>query len=138
LAAAPHAAAAETVGQRAPRASPVADHLATVEEHAAAVRLELDAQARLGQRARVVEVLEPGDDVAADQEGGGVARGAERVAQRGLDEAAVAGALVRPRAGHADPALRARIAVVIDDERPGAVAPIRVREDVLVDPALVG
>ena len=82
-------------------------------------------------------MLEPGHEIATDQEHGGVVRGAERLAQRCLDEAAV-GALVRPRARQAHPALRARIPVVIDDQRPGAVTPVGVREHVLVDPALVG
>src|SRR5439155_1037105 len=78
------------------------------------------------------------DRVAANEEPRGIAGQPKRLAQRLLDQPSAADArLLGVGTRCPDPAPGPRVPVVIDNQRTLAAATVRVREDVLVHPALV-
>ena len=85
-----------------------------------------------------MQVLEARDRVTANEEPCGIAGEPKRLAQRLLEQPSADARLLGVGTRCPDPAPRLRVPVVIDDQRTLAAATVRVREDVLVHPALVG
>src|SRR5262249_10560037 len=109
------------------------------EKDMAGVGVELEAQSLLGDDVGAMKVLETRGGIAAEEKRPTVTRDTERLTEGLLDQAAAsATGLLGVRARRPDPPLGGRVTIVVDDQGTLVAAAIRVGEDVLVHPPLVG